>query len=134
MALTERSSTLRFAHHRRTPATRICRAHAELGIRECPPGYPLRSKKSFSTKLLLVQGWDELTGRTFGEACFLFADAVPLGIRRVSNGMQVELNPDDATVGSKGCVALWQQHFFLIFKNFIVHIRTALSLCIQEVM
>lgn len=38
--------------------------------------------------------WPQLTGRTFGETMFAFADAVPIGIKSMASG-KVVLNPPD---------------------------------------
>jgi hypothetical protein len=40
-----------------------------------------------------MEKWPVLVGKSFGEIAFMFERAVPLGLRRQTEGMKVELNP-----------------------------------------
>ena len=49
-----------------------------------------------------LEQWPALVGKTFGEISFMFRDAVPIGLRRASENMKVELNPPDGLLFGAG--------------------------------
>jgi len=49
-----------------------------------------------------MEEWPGLVGKTFGEISFMFRDAVPIGLRRASENMKVELNPPDGLLFGAG--------------------------------